>query len=159
MVKLVHFLICCTSTLPRATHLQWNFLRRPCCPPNFFLALARGMPTAPPQDAPACVQRLNARALRCLQRFYEKHSQHMLFSEARFNMISQQSSRTLKLRTSRNRTQKSCQILCRKGHLHQRHKWNRKNRSRQQILTCRDSILMARTVLREVCRCTLVSIM
>ena len=76
----------------RKTHLRWNFLRRPCCPANFFLGLARGMPTVPPQDAPACVQRLNARALRCLQHFHEKHSQHMLSSEARINMISQQSS-------------------------------------------------------------------
>ena len=70
----------------------WNlwckFLRRPCCPANFFLHSSRGMPTAPPEDAPACVQRLNARALRCLQRFHEKHSQHaMLSSEARINVI------------------------------------------------------------------------
>eukprot|EP00434_Breviolum_minutum_P001343 symbB.v1.2.001180.t2/scaffold60.1/size581591/20 len=54
---------------------------RPCCPANFFLRSAREMPTAPPEDAPACVQRLNARALRCLQRFHEKHSQHTPSSE------------------------------------------------------------------------------
>ena len=69
-------------------HALWcNFLRRPCCPANFFLRSSRGMPTAPPEDAPACVQCLNARALRCLQRFHEKHSQHMLSSEARINVI------------------------------------------------------------------------
>ena len=75
---------------PRAlNHALWyKFLRRPCCPANFFLRSSRGMPTAPAEDAPACVQRLNARALRCLQRFHEKHSQHMLSSEARMNAIS-----------------------------------------------------------------------
>ena len=78
--------------------LSCKFLRRPCCPANFFLRSSRGMPTATPEDAPACVQRLNARALRCLQRFHEKHSQQMLSSEARINVISQRSS--LKLYTS-----------------------------------------------------------
>ena len=74
---------------PRAlNHALWcKFLRRPCCPANFFLRSAREMPTAPPEDAPACVQRLNARALRCLQRFHEKHSQHTLPSEARITVI------------------------------------------------------------------------
>ena len=87
-------MICWTSTWPKRCICNASFCR-PCCPANFFLGSARGMPTAPPQDAPACVQRLNARALRCLQRFHEKHSQHLLSSEARINVIS-----SLKLYTS-----------------------------------------------------------
>ena len=52
---------------------------RPCCLANFFLRLANGTPSPPP-DAPACVLRLTGHGLRCLLRFCEKHGlQSMTF--------------------------------------------------------------------------------
>ena len=47
----------------------------------------------------------------------------------------------------RYRTQKSCKILCRQGHLHRCYKWSRKVHPWQQNLPWRDRILFARTVL------------
>ena len=57
---------------------KWSFRvtqqkARPCCPANFFVDPDNGLPTAPPDDAPACVQRLSLHGLRCLQRFHKKH--------------------------------------------------------------------------------------
>ena len=54
---------------------------RPCCPANFFVGPVDGMPTAPPEDAPACVQRLSAYRLRCLRRFHLKHDPQTLLAE------------------------------------------------------------------------------
>ena len=46
-----------------------------------------------------------------------------------------------------NRTQKSCKILWRKGHLHRCYKWSGKVHARQPNSPSRDRILLARTVL------------
>ena len=40
-----------------------------------------GVPTAPADDAPACVQRLSLHGLRCLQRFHMKHQHDFLLRE------------------------------------------------------------------------------
>ncbi|CAK9029596.1 Uncharacterized protein SCF082_LOCUS18862, partial [Durusdinium trenchii] len=54
---------------------------RPCCPANFFVGPVDGVPTAPAEHAPACVQRLSAYRLRCLRRFHRNHDPQTLLAE------------------------------------------------------------------------------
>ena len=74
----------------RFLHVMWvadvfcfcsSISHRPCCPVNFFVGPVDGGPTAPQEDAPACVQRLFAYRLRCLRQFHHKHDPQALLPE------------------------------------------------------------------------------